>query len=549
MFNVIKQLKNAEEGSVFVLVATSVMMLVIATGAAIDMARAQTLQAKMSSALDAAGLAAGATFNASATAGVDDVTTQATRVFNANFPSGYLGSGTVPLNASCADMSGNALNSCSTVSTYTISLSASTTQATTFMKVANISSVSVNASTQITRQTSGMELALVLDNTGSMSRSVDGSTYSSRHPKLHQPKIDALQCAIAGAEITKTSTAGISCSSEGLVTEGLLDVMYGNNTTLPDLFVGVVPFSDMVNLSVANAPGSTFVNSSYPLGVTKYDTSTAGGCLDSRNPATASTTDSGITLPSGDTIHLDIGDDAPKSSSTYFQALTISANGECPPAAVQPMSVNKSDAITAIKAMTANGSTLLPMGLAWGWRMLSPNWLGLWGATPTFTYSTASPPIPAALAGTTVKLPLPYNTIQMLKVVVFMTDGVNSNGYSNDSTNPSGSNNTDNAYDPQSSEPSNTNLDQLTKDVCDAMKSKGIIIYAIGFGTTDPNSPPTNSDRNGNNSYVDAPLLQYCATQNYTGDTSHFFLAPTNTQLEAAFTQIGQQLANLRVSQ
>jgi hypothetical protein len=172
--------------------------------------------------------------------------------------------------------------------------------------------------------------------------------------------------------------------------------------------------------------------------------------------------------------------------------------------------------------------------------MLSPNWTGVWGASPTFTYPDTT---------TTVSLPLPYNTSKMLKVVVFMTDGINSNGSSSNTANVTSYSNSDNAYETQSYEPGNTTLDQLTKDVCDAMKAKGIIIYTIGFGQTDPHNPITISDRNGNNTYVDVPLLQYCATQNYSGDTSHFFLAPTNGELETAFQQIGDQLANLRVSQ
>lgn len=531
MLGLIKQFKNSQEGSVFVMVAVASLLLVIAAGAAIDMARAQTLQAKLSSALDAAGLAAGA--NATTT----NPTTEATRYFNANFPSGYLGSGTVTLNTTCADVNGNSVV-CTSPSTYTISLTANTTQATAFMKAVNITSVSVSASSQITRQTSGMELALVLDNTGSMYYSVDGGWYDPNYPTQHQPKIDALQCAVAGAEITSTPVANISCSAEGLVTNGLLDILYGSNTSLPNLFVGVIPFSDMVNMNVTSTPGSAFVNNSYPGGISNYQ-GTNGGCLDSRNPATASTTDSGITLPSGDTIHLDISDDPPASSSTYFKALTASSSSECPPGATQPMTTSKTTAVAAVQNMNANGSTLLNIGLTWGWRMLSPNWLGYWGSSPTYTYPGTS---------NTVKLPLPYNTPKMLKVVVFMTDGMNNNGSSNDSANRTGYNNYDNAYDLQSYEPSNTNLDLLTKDVCDAMKSKGIIIYVVAFGQADTHNPPTNSDR-FNMVLVDVPLLQYCATQNYTGDTSHFFLAPTNAQLQSAFTQIGEQLANLRISQ
>lgn len=518
MLNIIKRFNDNEEGSVFVLVALSSLMLIAAAGAAIDMARAQTLQQKISSSLDAAGLAAGAT------ASSVDPTTQATRYFNANFPSGYLGAGTITVNTTCADLNGSSVT-CTSPSTYTINLTATTSQATTFMKAVGITSISVGASSQITRQTSGMELALVLDNTGSMQNAVASG---------ESAKIDALQCAVAGAEITKTAIGQKTCSAEGLVTSGLLDILYGSSTTLPDLYVGVVPFSDMVKMGVTSAPGSNFVNN-----VTSSNKSSMGGCIDSRNPTTASTSDSGLTLPSGDILHLDISDDPP--STSYFTALTSSGNSECPRATVQPMTTNKTTAVSAIQTMYPNGSTLLNIGLTWGWRMLSPNWTGVWGNSPTFTYPGTT---------NTVDLPLPYNTTHMLKVVVFMTDGINSNGSGSNTSNVTGSSNSDNAYEKQSYEPSNTGLDQLTEDVCDAMKANGIIIYTIGFGQTDPHTPPTVTDRTTSNTYVDVPLLEYCATQEYTGDTSsHFFLAPTNAQLEAAFQQIGDQLANLRVSQ
>lgn len=493
MQNLLKQFYADEKGSVFVMVAISSLLMIMAGGAAIDMARAQTLQAKISSSLDAAGLAAGAT------ASTVDPTTQATRYFNANFPSGYLNSGTVTLNISCADMNGNTVT-CTSASTYTINLSARTTEPTTFMKVVGINSIPVSANSQITRQTSGLELALVLDNTGSMGDPVSSSTTV--------PKIDALKCALAGD--AAFGTGSTQCETESLVTTGLLDILYGNSNTLSDLYIGVVPFSDMVNLNATVAPGSGFVNN-----VTAANKSTMGGCVDSRSYSINSTTDSGISLPSGEgPITLDVSDDPPNSANTYFQALIKSGNSSCPKADVQPMSLYKSDAVATIQTMTANGSTMIQLGFAWGWRMLSPNWTGLWGSTPTFTYPNTT---------TTVQLPLPYNTEKMLKVVVLMTDGVNTTAHSNS------------AYENFSTYPdTTTKLDKLTYTVCDAMKTKGIIIYTIGFGkSTD----------------VDTTLLKHCATQNYTGDTSHYFLAPSNGDLAAAFQQIGDQLANLRVSQ
>ncbi len=502
----IKRFGKDEQGSVLALVGVAALLLIIATGTAVDMARAQTLQNKISSALDAAGLAAGATANTSS------VSAQVTRYFNANFPSNYLGTNGVTLTTTCGDINGNTV-SCSGSSISTINLSATATQSTTFMKVVGMNSVNVAATSQITRATSGLELALVLDNTGSMANPVNSSDSSAS-------KIDAVKCALAG---DASFGGGTTCENEGLVTTGLLDILYGaGNNSLTDLFVGVVPFSDMVNLNVNSAPGSGFVNN-----VTSGNKNSMGGCVSSRDYKTTSTTDAGFTMPSGDVaITLDISDDPPStanSSITYFKGLTSSSASYCPAAYVQPMTTLKSTVVSAIQRMTPNGNTEIQMGFAWGWRMLSPNWLGLWGATPTFTYPNTNPAV-------TVELPLPYGTAQMQKVVVLMTDGMNTVG----------SNQSDTAYELQNSTSyPNTvaKLDNLTKAVCDAMKSQGIVIYTIGFGSS---------------SDVDTSLLQYCSSTPSiacSGTGADCFLAPTNAGLAAAFQQIGDVLASLRVSE
>ncbi|MFZ8318586.1 hypothetical protein ACO1LA_14105, partial [Staphylococcus aureus] len=56
------------------------------------------------------------------------------------------------------------------------------------------------------------------------------------------------------------------------------------------------------------------------------------------------------------------------------------------------------------------GGTMSNDGLAWGWRMLSPKWRGLWDADK--------------VSGQ-VKLPLDYHTPLMQKAIVIETDGAN----------------------------------------------------------------------------------------------------------------------------
>ncbi len=580
------QFYKREQGNVFIIVGFAIMVLITATGVSVDMARAQTLQEKISTALDAAGLAAGATAN------TVDVQTQAQKYFNANFPNGYLGSSTITVSAVLsADKS-------------TISLTASGTQATTFLQVVGIKTVSIGASSTITRANSGMELVLVLDNTGSMSDPVNSSDSSVS-------KLSAVQTAIAGSG-------------------GLLDIVYGTgNNTATNLWVGVVPFSYMVNIgtsyptwidTTANSDFGPVISGSScpsytgnPSGTTitaTYNTSSSikrcdylmqgtnatttnfglsgnwNGCIDARNGTASSSYDASQSATSSLGLTLDESDDTPTTTGTsgtkfppYFNAtsstttsgsspsyycstsgsptnewncnissgsgsskkvttvyypvwptnstLTIgpnsTQNNNCTQTPLLPMVAEKSTVESTINAMTASGDTMINLGMAWGWRLLSPNWAGVWQGEMV---ATGNPTYP--------QLPLQYKTSLMNKVVVLMTDGVNNSS----STYPGG-------YQNQSSIPSISSLDSRTLAICSAMKNNGITIYTIGFGTAD-GVTVINSHCNNSScaTYVNGSLLQSCAT-----NSSYYFLAPTNAQLATVFAQIGDALANLRVSQ
>src|SRR5262249_46494582 len=98
----------------------------------------------------------------------------------------------------------------------TITINATATIPTTFMRVVGIKQVTVRADTVVKRK--GMELVLVVDNTGSMinkAKSTDSKT-----------KIEAVKDA-----------ANI-----------LVDAVYGNRETVENLWVGVVPYVATVNI-------------------------------------------------------------------------------------------------------------------------------------------------------------------------------------------------------------------------------------------------------------------------------------------------------------
>lgn len=465
MRNIFRMLKD-EGGNVAMLTGFSVFVLMSATGISVDMARSQILQAKIQTALDAAGLAAGATAN------TVNVQTQATRYFNANFPAGYLGAGAVTVTAALA------------TGGTKVTLSAATTLPTTFMQVAGITNVSVGANTEITRSNQGLELAIALDNTGSMGDPVQSGGSVS--------KLNAVKCALAGNSGMGASST--YCTTKGLVTTGLLDILYGTSNSISNMFISLVPFSDVVNIPTSQ---KTVIGAS------------SGGCATARSTSVNSAIEPAftVTYTSGSTanvtLKLDQSPDHPAASPYNFTKMTNTT--DCPASPLIPLQQLKSTLVTGVRAMTANGNTMVNLGLAWGWRAISPDWQSSWVGLPTFTSS---------INAVTYTLPLNYGTTQMNKAVVLMTDGVNTQG-------------TNSAYG--GTAPSETTLDNKTIEICTAMKNRGITIYTIGFGPS---------------SGIDTALLSACASK-----PAYYFLAPTNAQLATAFQTIGDSLANLRVSQ
>ncbi|MBL4639388.1 MAG: hypothetical protein JKY57_02550 [Kordiimonadaceae bacterium] len=72
-------------------------------------------------------------------------------------------------------------------------------------------------------------------------------------------------------------------------------------------------------------------------------------------------------------------------------------------------------------------------------------------------------------------------------------------------------------------------LDDRFDETCGNIKTDGVIIYAITFG-----SSPDSATRTA---------FENCATK-----AAYYFHAPSNNELEDVFDTIGRQLSNLRLS-
>lgn len=491
---------RSQQGSVLPFIGIGLLMLTGATGTAIDMGRVQIVQSRMQSALDTAGLAVGTQIS------TVNINTETSKYFYANFPVGYLG--TVITNLSAVPNGTNSI----------ITLSVAGTVPTTFMQIFGINTVNVSATSQITRNQSGLELVLVIDNTGSMGSS-------------------------AGGSITKLQAAKDASNA-------LLEILYGpGNNTAPNLWVGVVPFSQTVNV------GNTRTSWLDPahMATLNWGPTSWGGCVEART--------NGALNPK-----LDITDDPPSvrpfrqyyarcnTNTTYednrwygvspsktncLTAGTIAyntplstsrgPNKSCPAASVLGMVAEKNTVSAKINSMNAVGLTQVHTGLAWGWRMLSPRWRGLWGGQMDIN-----------------NLPLNYHTPLMNKVVILMTDGDNTiDGSSTIGTATSNPGEyTAYGYPNQNwlalgggtctttgnCSAGVNEFNARTAKVCADMKAQGIIIYTIALG-----AQVSNTGKN---------MLRACASS-----PSYYFLSPTTATLTTIFQQIGDSLANLRVSQ
>lgn len=469
----LRHLWQSEQGSAMPFVALGILMLMGATGTAIDMGRVQIVQTRMQNALDATGLAVGSIVNTTA-----DLNAETTKYFYANFPANYLGTTITTLSATP-----NADNSI-------ITMAVAGTVDTTFMRLFGINYVDVGAQAEITRASQGMELVLVIDTTGSMN-------------------------STAGGGISKIAAARNAATD-------LVNTLYGSASTLDNLWIGLVPFAQAVNIGPSH---TDWVSAdSFNWGPTSWM-----GCVDAREAGGEDVTDTPPNISVSATLfpryywpcdgnNQWYGTNSGKTNCTpsgsgfgYKTPLSTSRgpNKYCSQE-VTPLTSSKTEILDDISTLTAYGNTHVVLGAAWGWRMLSPSWRGLWGGSMDAD-----------------GLPLDYDTPLMNKVMILMTDGDNTisnytrGAYWYLSNGKLGTTNQSTAE---------AQLDSRTLQVCTSMKAQNITIYTIALGT----DLTTNSKN----------MLRNCAS-----NTDFYFESPTTADLQATFQAIGDSLANLRISQ
>jgi Flp pilus assembly protein TadG len=404
MFRMLKNLLRDQRGIAGPIIALAFTAIISSVGASIDYARAQMAQAKLSDSLDGAALAAGSIVNAQPT----QVVSVAQNYFNVNFPQGYMDANIAPLQF---------INN---VQDAPPIITASATIPTIFMGIVGIDTMTVSAHTEVARNSGGLELVLVMDNTGSM----------------------------AGTKLAELKSSATE----------LVNILFGKAAVKDDLWIGLVPFAQAVNVGKTH---TSWLDST----VFNWGPTTWGGCVDAQtsvidqsdNPPTTTANKLRAYYWPSDSNNTWMT--TSKGKTTYSSITsTRGPNAYCSQA-VTPMTNQKAAILSGINSMVANGNTHVNLGAVWGWRMLSPRWRGLWGGTMDAN-----------------NLPLDYGTENMTKVAIILTDGQNTINNSDRtaywylSDNKLGTTNGTNAV---------KELDKRTLAVCNAMKAKGIVVYTL----------------------------------------------------------------------
>ena len=486
----LRRFAKDDSGAVAMIYGLMIIVLLLAIGIAIDYSRSYMVKKEIARALDASVLAAGSL----ASANKGEMEALAVKYFNTNLSAETKAKYQPVLNFDYDDTTG------------VITASSSANVDTLLMNLAGYDHVAVRSDVGAGRSLVNLEVALVLDNSGSM----------------WGDKMSNLQDAA----------------------KKLVDTLY--STSGADQFVkfSLVPFTAAVNVGSNKINSSwidkdgdsvaaqedfhedfTYWNNGTYAGMTAFDAlgyfgASWKGCVRARVGEKAN--------EEGDMVKLDLWDIPYKKNDVNSKwalhvrpvhTLTDGYGGdpsiwqirsqlenvynECPDAKLLPLTNKKNKIKNKIDDMNAGGWTNIPTGLMWGWRLLSP----------------AAP----------YKQGVGYDASNTRKVIVVLTDGQNNVG-SYDANKLKGSYS---AYGPTAYQHLGTGypgnkLDDKLEDVCVNVKSKGILIYSITFELNDGQTKD---------------LMRDCATRE-----DMYFDSPSGAALQDAFEQIAIGLQSLQLT-
>jgi Flp pilus assembly protein TadG len=320
------------EGGVAPLLALGIVPLVAAVGAAVDYSRAGSVRTAMQAAGDATALMLA---KSASTLTANQLQQNATSYFQANFNRPEAQN----LQVSATYGQGS--------SGFTVTVNGSANVSTSFMGLAGVSQIPISTTGSVNWNNSKLRVALVLDNTGSMSQ---------------YGKMTALKNA----------------------SHNLLDQLKKAAQSNGDVYVSIIPFSKDVDVGASNY-NATWID------WTDWDDAN-GTCSNHTYTSKSSCTSHGKTWTpknhntwNGCVTDRDQNYDttnAAPSNGTKFPAEQYS---HCP-VQLMGLSYDWTALNNQIDAMTPNGNTNQAIGLVWGWQSLTNAPLTVPAMDPNYQY-------------------------------------------------------------------------------------------------------------------------------------------------------------------
>jgi len=514
-----------ERGAIAMLYGPMTIVLLLTAGVAIDYSRGYLVKQEISRALDASVLAAGSMANASEA----EMKAMADRYFMSNLSEETKTKYNPQLHFTYDD------------ATSEISVSSTADVPTILMKLGGHDKMNVGADSVVSRALSKIEVAFVLDNSGSMSGSKMDSLKDAAKllvDTLYEPEnsenfvsfglvpftgavnvgsdnIDASWIDGAGEssaaqedfgsdfkywELTANNNANDSVENEyrGMTAKEALEKfdLDWNGCVRARVGTTTSELGDSVDYDLWDVPASgSDVNSKFAMLVRPLYHSWAEVYKLKNNGKFK------IIAPSN-LSYSGIYKKPPTKNSDVRYRLKYNMTATCPEATIRSLSNNKGDIKAGINAMVASGWTNITAGLMWGWRVVSP------GAP--YTQGAA------------------YGEAGVRKVLVVLTDGKNTvGGYESDIRKGYNSAYGVSVHGHLGTGASTSVLNDKLETACSNAKKRGLLIYTITFQLND------TSTKN---------LMKNCATRE-----DMYFNSPNNSALEDAFKQIASGLQKLQL--
>jgi hypothetical protein len=382
------------------------------------------VRARLSQALDAAGLAAGKW--AANTAKAEE---EATMTFKANFPTGYMDAVVAG-----PTVTFNAYND-------VVVVDASATLPTYFVHLLGVDNFVVSASTEVSRKTVYMDVVMSLDVSGSMNDYIGGTKKIDAARQAAQTLTDSLFGASETKDFLKMGLVTWNSNARILP----IGVAYNPGTTTSQT---IATYNNPYRKSDGTYYGAPFPTvptfstvyfaEGLPVPLMTLPPTTWKGCVMARYTPDSTENDGDVALGTGAI-----------NGKQWMAWQPAPSTYQCPSQGTRRLTNVKAQVKAAIdQVVNPSNNTSLAVGLVWGWRLLGT------AGSPFAGDGTPPPSTPE---------------FEVVRALILMTDGAN--------TQASG--------DAYKGWLSASALNARTQAVAQKIKEAGVIIYAIQFGYYD----------------------------------------------------------------